>query len=128
MTSSARDPAEQVVDPGVGELAAEFSLVRRRSGYEKVEDGDTRARQGDMDLKEVPLPDDVQAFTCGPLPFVRHVRTSLVERGAGESDPVRGVRPGLVGRADPGVRFDRRRSARRLPTTTPPRQTPTRQP
>ena len=63
MTSSARDPAEQVVDPGVGELAAEFSLVRRRSGYEKVEDGDRRAREGYMDLKEVPLPDDVQALT-----------------------------------------------------------------
>lgn len=49
--------------------------------YEKVEDSDTRARQGYMDLKEVPLPDDVQVFTCGPLPFMRHVRTSLVERG-----------------------------------------------
>ena len=34
-----------------------------------------------MDLKEVPLPDDVQVFTCGPLPFMRHVRTSLLERG-----------------------------------------------
>jgi hypothetical protein len=34
-----------------------------------------------MDVKEVPLPDDVQAFTCGPLPFVRHARTSLVEWG-----------------------------------------------
>jgi nitric oxide dioxygenase len=49
--------------------------------YEKVEDGDTRARQGYMDLTEVPLPDDVQVFTCGPLPFMRHVRTSLLERG-----------------------------------------------
>jgi hemoglobin-like flavoprotein len=34
--------------------------------------------------------------------------------GAGESDPVRGVRPGFVGRADPGVRSNRRRSVGRL--------------
>ena len=34
------------------------------------------ARQGYMDLSEMPLPDDVQVFTCGPLPFMRHVRAS----------------------------------------------------
>jgi nitric oxide dioxygenase len=25
--------------------------------------------------------DDVQVFTCGPLPFMRHVRSTLLERG-----------------------------------------------
>ena len=34
-----------------------------------------------MDLSEVPLPDDVQVFTCGPLPFMRHVRAGLLARG-----------------------------------------------
>lgn len=48
--------------------------------YETVGD-DPRARAGYMDLNEVPLPDGVQVFTCGPLPFMRHVRTSLIERG-----------------------------------------------
>jgi nitric oxide dioxygenase len=34
-----------------------------------------------MDLSEVPLPDQVQVFTCGPLPFMRHVRSTLLARG-----------------------------------------------
>ena len=29
----------------------------------------------------MPLPDDVQVFTCGPLPFMRHVRSTLLARG-----------------------------------------------
>jgi nitric oxide dioxygenase len=32
-------------------------------------------------LSEVPLPDDVQVFTCGPLPFMQHVRSTLLDRG-----------------------------------------------
>ena len=27
------------------------------------------------------LPADIQVFTCGPLPFMRHVRSSLMARG-----------------------------------------------
>lgn len=49
--------------------------------YEDVADGDTKSFQGYMDLAEIDLPDDVQVFTCGPLPFMRLVRQSLVERG-----------------------------------------------
>lgn len=48
--------------------------------YETVGD-DPRARSGYMDLSDIPLPDHVQVFTCGPLPFMRHVRTTLLERG-----------------------------------------------
>lgn len=49
--------------------------------YETVDPADRRSRQGLMDLAEIPLPDGIQVFTCGPLPFMRHVRTSLLERG-----------------------------------------------
>jgi nitric oxide dioxygenase len=49
--------------------------------YETVDPGDQRARQGYMDLSDVPLPDDVQAFTCGPLPFMHLVRATLLARG-----------------------------------------------
>ena len=49
--------------------------------YETVDPTDRRARTGLMDLSEVPLPDDIQVFTCGPLPFMRHVRSSLLTRG-----------------------------------------------
>ncbi len=51
------------------------------SWYESVEPDNTRSRQGFMDLAEVPLPDNVQVFTCGPLPFMRHVRSTLLRRG-----------------------------------------------
>jgi len=49
--------------------------------YETVEPADEDSRQGYMDLSEVPLDDDVQVFTCGPLPFMRHVRSTLLDRG-----------------------------------------------
>lgn len=49
--------------------------------YEQVDPGDTRSRAGFMDLSDIPLPEGVQVFTCGPLPFMRHVRSTLLERG-----------------------------------------------
>jgi nitric oxide dioxygenase len=49
--------------------------------YETVDPGDHHSTRGLMDLSVVPLPDDVQVFTCGPLPFMRHVRSTLLARG-----------------------------------------------
>jgi nitric oxide dioxygenase len=49
--------------------------------YEAVDAGDNRSQAGFMDLTSVPLPDDIQVFTCGPLPFMRHVRGTLLRRG-----------------------------------------------
>lgn len=49
--------------------------------YETVEPSDEHSTQGLMDLTELPLPADVSVFTCGPLPFMRHVRTQLLARG-----------------------------------------------
>jgi nitric oxide dioxygenase len=49
--------------------------------YEKLGPDDTNASQGFMDLSAIPLPPDIQVFTCGPLPFMRHVRASLLARG-----------------------------------------------
>ena len=61
--------------------------------YEKVDPGDTRSYSGYMDLSVIPLPEDVQVFTCGPLPFMRHVRASLIgPRHPGLAHPLRGVR------------------------------------
>ena len=48
--------------------------------YETVDPGDHRSKPGLMDLSEVPLPEDLQVFTCGPLPFMRHVRSTLLAR------------------------------------------------
>lgn len=62
----------------VGRLLDDFTSY---TWYEAVAEGDQRSRQGYMDLSVIDLPADVQVFTCGPLPFMRHVRSSLVDRG-----------------------------------------------
>ena len=54
--------------------------------YETVDGDDHQSQQGLMDLSDVPLPDDVAVFTCGPLPFMRHVRASLLARGIPASE------------------------------------------
>ena len=53
--------------------------------YETVDAADHRSKQGLMDLSEVSLPEDVQVFTCGPLPFMRHVRSTLLARASSSS-------------------------------------------
>ena len=49
--------------------------------YETVDADDHRSRTGLMDLADVPLPEGVHVFTCGPLPFMREVRGALLARG-----------------------------------------------
>jgi nitric oxide dioxygenase len=62
-------------------LGREIDDFSSYTWYETVDEGDTRSRQGLMDLADVPLPDDIQVFTCGPLPFMRLVRSTLLDRG-----------------------------------------------
>jgi len=63
-------------------LGREIDDFTAHAWYESVDDdGDTRSRQGFMDLTDIPLPQDIQVFTCGPLPFMRHVRSTLLSRG-----------------------------------------------
>ncbi len=75
---TSRDHALRETVLHVGRQLDHFSAY---SWYESLSPDDTGARQGYMDLRDVPLPPDVQVFTCGPLPFMRHVRSSLLERG-----------------------------------------------
>lgn len=62
-------------------LGREIDDFTSYAWYESVDEGDTRSRRGYMDLSDIPLPDDIQVFTCGPLPFMRHVRSTLLARG-----------------------------------------------
>ncbi len=39
------------------------------------------ARSGRMDLSDIPIPADSRVFMCGPLPFMRDVRASLLAKG-----------------------------------------------
>jgi nitric oxide dioxygenase len=75
---TAQDHALRETVLHVGRQIADFTAY---TWYETVSGEDKRSRQGFMDLSQVPLPDDVQVFTCGPLPFMRHVRSALLKRG-----------------------------------------------
>ena len=61
-------------------LGREIDDFTSYAWYETIDDGDTRSRQGVMDLTDIQLPQDIQVFTCGPLPFMRHVRSTLLSR------------------------------------------------
>lgn len=54
--------------------------------YETVDPDDLDSRQGFMDLSVLPLPKDVQVFTCGPLAFMRDIRAGLLARGLSAAD------------------------------------------
>jgi nitric oxide dioxygenase len=62
-------------------LGREIDDFTAYAWYETVDEGDTRSRHGFMDLTDIPLAKDIQVFTCGPLPFMRHVRSTLLSRG-----------------------------------------------
>ncbi|MEP7333010.1 MAG: globin domain-containing protein [Terracoccus sp.] len=75
---TARDHALRDTVRYVGRSIDDFTTY---DWYEKVGPDDTRSRSGYMDLNAIDLPKDVQVFTCGPLPFMRHVRSTLLARG-----------------------------------------------
>ncbi|HET7396966.1 MAG TPA: globin domain-containing protein [Intrasporangium sp.] len=75
---TARDHALRDTVVHVGGQIDDFTTY---TWYESVDPDDTRSREGYMDLTDIPLPADVQVFTCGPLPFMRHVRSTLLARG-----------------------------------------------
>jgi nitric oxide dioxygenase len=76
-----RRAADHALRETVLHAARELDDVETYTWYEQVDAGDASSRQGLMDLSELPLPDDVQVFTCGPLAFMRHVRSTLMARG-----------------------------------------------
>lgn len=75
---TAADHALRETVKHVGRLLDDFTSY---TWYETVAPDDDRSRPGLMDLTEIDLPAEVQVFTCGPLPFMRHVRQSLVAQG-----------------------------------------------
>ncbi|NUS28192.1 MAG: hemin transporter [Streptomyces sp.] len=49
--------------------------------YERLGIAEPEARSGLMDLDGVDVPADATVYLCGPLPFMRAVRTQLLDRG-----------------------------------------------
>ena len=75
---TAQDHALRDIVLHVGRQLDDFTA---HTWYEHVDLSDRRSHEGYMDLSEVPLPEGLQVFTCGPLPFMRHVRSTLRARG-----------------------------------------------
>ncbi|WP_435058649.1 globin domain-containing protein [Streptomyces sp. bgisy060] len=50
------------------------------------EPGDSGARPGRADITLIDLPADTTAYLCGPLPFLRAVRSDLLDRGTAAAD------------------------------------------
>ena len=75
---TAQDHALRETVAHVGRQLDNFSV---HTWYETVAPNDQRSSSGLMDLSKLELPEDVQVFTCGPLPFMRHVRSTLLRRG-----------------------------------------------
>ena len=65
---TARDHALRETVMHVGRQIDNFTA---NTWYEKLDPGEANAREGLMDLSEIPLPPDIQVFPCGPLPFMR---------------------------------------------------------
>ena len=93
---------------GAGPRAARDGPARRAGrsttspptpGTRRVDPADHRSAAGlHGPRRRCRWPTDVQVFTCGPLPFMRHVRSSLLARGVPASaHPLRGVRARPVG-------------------------------
>ena len=75
---AAKDHALRDTVLHVGRQIDDFTAL---TWYETVDPDDHHSQTGYMDLSAVDLPEDTQVFTCGPLPFMRHVRSSLLARG-----------------------------------------------
>jgi nitric oxide dioxygenase len=62
-------------------LTGQLPNGRAHFWYEKPYGADPEDLTGLVDLARISLPDGVHAYLCGPLPFMRTVRTQLLARG-----------------------------------------------
>ncbi len=57
-----------------------------RLWFEDVDTPDKVIRAGTMDLSEVDVPEGARMVLCGPLPFMRAIRSQAIERGIAPRD------------------------------------------
>lgn len=77
-----RTPADHAHEADHRRLAAALPGADLRLWYEDAPDGlPEGAVLGRADLAAIDLPDGLTAYLCGPLPFMRAVRSGLIERG-----------------------------------------------
>ncbi|MEU5719687.1 globin domain-containing protein [Streptomyces sp. NPDC020403] len=76
-----RSPADHCLRTETNRLVAELPDARAVFWYERPGPEEPNAREGLMNLDGIELPQDATVFLCGPLPFMRFVRTQLLGAG-----------------------------------------------
>lgn len=76
-----RSPAEHALRTETGELVRRLPGARAVFWYECPGAEEPDAGEGLMNLDGVELPENATVFLCGPLPFMRDIRTRLLAAG-----------------------------------------------
>ncbi|MGW7409032.1 globin domain-containing protein [Streptomyces sp. NPDC054833] len=79
-----RSPADHALRNDHEAYAAKLADGTVHFFYEQ--DAEPADRSGLVDLTVVPVEPGTRAYLCGPLPFMRAVRTQLIERGVAPAD------------------------------------------
>ncbi|QTD98138.1 globin domain-containing protein [Streptomyces cyanogenus] len=79
-----RSPAEHALRADHTAYAGKLPDASVHLFYEKGAEPGTRT--GLVDLADVPVRPGTHAYLCGPLPFMRAVRTQLIEKGVAPAD------------------------------------------
>ncbi|MFF4538460.1 globin domain-containing protein [Streptomyces aureus] len=81
-----RSPAEHALRADHEAFAGKLPDAATHFWYEHPEPGHPAERTGLVDLAGVTVRPGTHAYLCGPLPFMRAVRTQLLEKGVPASD------------------------------------------
>ncbi|MFE2298980.1 globin domain-containing protein [Streptomyces sp. NPDC059445] len=81
-----RSPAEHALRADHEAFAGKLADAETHFWYERPEPGHPAERTGLVDLSGVTVRPGTHAYLCGPLPFMRAVRTQLLAKGVPASD------------------------------------------
>ncbi|WP_405692566.1 globin domain-containing protein [Streptomyces sp. NBC_01185] len=81
-----RSPADHALRARHGALAAGLPGGSSHFWYETPEPGHPAERTGRVDLGGLEVAPGTHAYLCGPLPFMRAVRSQLLDRGVAPAD------------------------------------------
>ncbi|MEU1161445.1 globin domain-containing protein [Streptomyces sp. NPDC005921] len=79
-----RSPADHALRADHGTYAAKLPDAAVHLFYER--DAEPGTRTGLVDLTGIDIAPGTRAYLCGPLPFMRAVRTQLIEKGVAPAD------------------------------------------